>query len=162
MDWKDPDGLLPEASPCHVVPERIVIGIIMDMGKVMGRKNSTGSRHRQEHRVEESGTTIDASIIEAGLWRRQYTGITQVESLSREAIDRWLYYSCCNSLHMGVLCQVKSTVDIYYLQKPCEAGTDNSNPSYLWKLPIHCYFGWCFSFKLKLVFIIRMGDFKYV
>ena len=86
MDWKDPDGLLPEASPCHVAPEHIVIGIITDMGKVMGRKNSTGSRRRQECRVEESGTTIDASIIEAGQIYWYHSGGKSVEGSHQQMV----------------------------------------------------------------------------
>ena len=80
----------------------------------------------------------------------------------REAIHRWSYYSCHSSWDMSILCHVKSAIDINYLQKPSQAGTNSSNPSYLWKLPIYCYFGQCFRFKfgLKLILIVRMGNIK--
>jgi len=86
MDWKDPDGLLPEVSPCHVAPEHIIISVIMDTGKVMRQKNSTGSCHRQEHPVEESGTTIDASIIEAGQIYWYHSGGKSVEGSHQQMV----------------------------------------------------------------------------
>ena len=83
----------------------------------MHRKNSTWGCSGQEGGVQQSCTTVDAGIIEIGLWRHQYIGIAREECLSREIINRCMYYGCHGGWDMGILCHIDPTVDVHLLQK---------------------------------------------
>jgi len=84
-----------------------------DAREIVCRKNSTTCCGGQKYGVEESSTAINASVIEAGLWRHQYASIAWEESLLREAMNRWSNHSRHGDWDISIFGHISNLTKIY-------------------------------------------------